>query len=267
MILCLFSSMIQDSTSITPMVCLPNDETYDPYHHTMQFSERKMDKVRLFEIIEEMFIAGSRAPIGKPAPFGAIIGYAPGRIPVYSSDYDTADKAVYRSDEHYDHQVGNIYYGLRYQCVEFARRWLVHAKGVTFSEVRMAYEIFDMPHAIRVKDEENIPWTNIPNGSSERPVPGAVLIWNEGGEFQRTGHVAIVVEVSDEWVRVAEQNVNDTYWPRGQNWARQLDVEYDKAKGTYFIQEVDGSVKGWKHLPKDFVSDPLPLPEESLPLP
>ena len=53
--------------------------------------------------------------------------------------------------------------------------------------------------------------------------------------------------------------MNDTYWPHGQNC--QLAVEFDKAKGTYFIQEVDGSNK---HLPKDFVPDPIHLTEESL---
>ena len=248
--------VVDDGTD-TP---LPTDEIANPYHHRKYIPEKQIDKVMPVETVEETDGSGPDTLAGKPAPFGAVMGYAPGGVPAYSCDYDTADRTVYTSRALFQHKVGKVYYGFRYQCVEFARRWLVHAKGVTFSEVGMAYEIFNLPHAIRVKDEENIPWTNIPNGSSERPVPGAVLIWNEGGEFQRTGHVAIVVEVSDEWVRVAEQNVNDTYWPRGQNWARQLAVEYDKAKGTYFIREVDGSVKGWKHLPKDFVPDPLPLP-------
>ena len=30
---------------------------------------------------------------------------------------------------------------------------------------------------------------------------------------------------------MGNKNVNDTYWPRGQNWACQLTVVYDKAKG------------------------------------
>ena len=59
---------------------------------------------------------------------------------------------------------------------------------------------------------------------------------------------------------MGNKNVNDTYWPRGQNWACQLAVVYDKAKGTYFIREVNGSIKGWKRLPIDFVFDPVPLP-------
>ena len=242
---------VVDDGSGTP---LPTSEIVNPHQHT---EEKKVAPV------ETIDGTGPDTLAGQPAPFGAIMGYAPGGIPAYSCDYNTIDRTVYSSRLHFRHRVGKLYYGSRYQCVEFARRWLIHTAGVTFSEVGMAYDIFDMPHAIRVKDEAKIPWTNIPNGSTERPVPGAVLIWNEGGEFRRTGHIAIVVDVSDEWVRVAEQNVGDTYWPRGQNWARQLAVEYDKAKGTYFIQEVNGSVRGWKHLPKDFVPDPVPLPKES----
>ena len=254
---------VVDDGSGTP---LPTDEIVNPYHHRRYILEKEPETVMPIEIVEEMDGTGPDTQAGQPAPFGAVMGYAPDGIPAYSCDYDTADKTVYTSRVHYRHQVGKFYYGFRYQCVEFARRWLIHATGVTFGDVGMAYEIFDMSHAIRVKDEEKVPWTNIPNGSSERPVPGAVLIWNEGGEFRWTGHVAIVVDVSDEWVRVAEQNVDDTYWPRGQNWARQLAVEYDKAKGTYFIHEVDGSIKGWKNPPNAFVRDPIPLPNESAPL-
>ena len=251
---------VVDDGSGTP---LPTDEIVNPYHHRRYIPEKEPEKVVPMETVEEMDGTGPDTLAGHPAPFGAIMGYAPGGIPAYSCDYDTADRTVYTSRVQFRHQVGKIFYGFRYQCVEFARRWLIHATGVTFGEVDMAYNIFDMPYAIKVKDDEKVPWTNIPNGSTERPVPGAVLIWNEGGEFRRTGHVAIVVDVSDEWVRVAEQNVDDAYWPRCQNWARQLAVEYDKAKGTYFIQEVDGSVRGWKHLPKDFVRDPVPLPKDS----
>ncbi len=40
----------------------------------------------------------------------------------------------------------------KYQCVEFARRWLIKAQGYTFGDVAMAFQIFDMKYAIRVSD-------------------------------------------------------------------------------------------------------------------
>ncbi len=35
------------------------------------------------------------------------------------------------------------------------------------------------------------------------------MIWLPGGEFEHTGHVAVVIEVTDTEVRVAEQNFDD----------------------------------------------------------
>ena len=75
-------------------------------------------------------------------PFGSLLGIAPGGVPAYSSK-----GMSFRS--HYN---GEIYYGARYQCVEFARRWLVHTQGVTFGSVGMAWEIFPLPHTTRVSD-------------------------------------------------------------------------------------------------------------------
>mmetsp|Transcript_23982 Transcript_23982/g.24571 ORF Transcript_23982/g.24571 Transcript_23982/m.24571 type:complete len:213 (+) Transcript_23982:110-748(+) len=198
------------------------------------------------------------------APFAAICGIAPGGVPAYSCDYDSADPTVWKSRYQFRHENDGLYYGYRYQCVEFSRRWLIHVHGITFGDVGMAYEIFDFPYATRISDGSRVPWNNIRNGSSPRPVPGSVLIWDEGGEFRHTGHVAIVTEVSDNWVRVAEQNVEDVYWPEGRDYARELIAEYNEEKDTYYIHEVwgrhGGVVLGWKNLPDDFVSEPIPHP-------
>lgn len=198
------------------------------------------------------------------AKFGDVCGIAPGGVPAYSCDYRTMN--LFDILKHglsiIRHENNGLYYGVKYQCVEFSRRWLIHAYGITYGDVGMAYEIFELQYATRIKDGAQIPWDNIPNGSSPRPVPGSVLIWEEGGEFQKTGHVAIVTEVSDNWVRVAEQNVNDTFWPEGRDYARELVVDYEPKSGNYFIHESlwtrGGKILGWKNLPSDFQSEPIP---------
>ena len=62
---------------------------------------------------------------------------------------------------------------------------------------------------------------------------------------------------------MGNKNVNDTYWPRGQNWACQLTVVYDKAKGRDLFHSGSKwkrySINRWKRLPTDFVFDPVPL--------
>ena len=204
----------------------------------------------------------------KEVKFGEICGISKGGIPAYSCDYRTLTcwdilrhgTSIFK----HKHQNG-FYYGVKYQCVEFSRRWLIHALGVTFGDVGMAYEIFELPYATRISDRSRIPWNNIRNGTSPRPVPGSVLIWEEGGEFRHTGHVAIVTEVSDNWVRVAEQNVEDVFWPDGRDYARELIAEYNKENDTFYIHEVwgrhGGEVLGWKNLPEDFIPEPIPHPE------
>jgi hypothetical protein len=83
---------------------------------------------------------------GRPEPFGTVLGHAPGDVPVYSSDYDTADETEFPDRYAYRSLVDGIYMGQKWQCVEFARRWLYLTGGTIFDEVAMAYDIFRLQH-------------------------------------------------------------------------------------------------------------------------
>jgi len=63
------------------------------------------------------------------APFGTLLGVAPGNVPVYSSDYDSADDKELPNRHAYRSYVDGIFMGYKWQCVEFARRWLYLNKG------------------------------------------------------------------------------------------------------------------------------------------
>jgi glutathionylspermidine amidase/synthetase len=175
--------------------------------------------------------------------FGDVCGIALGGIPAYSCK--TTETSMLK------HEYNGVYYGIKYQCVEFVRRWLIQVYGLTLDDVEMAYEIFDLPYAIKLQNKTLIIWNNVQNGSSPRPVPGSLLVWGKGGRFGETGHVAIVTEVSDQWIRIAEQNVHNTKWPYGRNYARELSVEYDANTGNYLIHDELGEILGWKNLPQD----------------
>ncbi len=196
----------------------------------------------------------------EPAPFGTMTGVFMG-VPAFSCDYESITFNHVRSFFVHHNKDHGLYYGYKYQCVEYSRRFLIHTHGVTFGDVGMAYEIYDIPFVTRIRDKSQVPWASYPNGSTIRPVPGCVLLWHEGGEFRYTGHVAIVTEVTDNWVRVAEQNVEDALWG-GDNYARELRVTVDENTGSYFIHEEwgkrGGRILGWKLLPEDFESHPIP---------
>jgi glutathionylspermidine amidase/synthetase len=178
--------------------------------------------------------------------FGIILGYAPGNVPAYSSDYDSADDEELPTRQSYRSYFDGIYMGHKWQCVEFARRWLYINHGYVFDDIAMAHDIFRLTSVRHISDNKLLPLHAFYNGSRRHPEPGSLLIWEEGGEFEMTGHVAIVTEVTGDYVRVAEQNVGHRKWPEGQDYARQLNAEVTE-DGEFWIECSfgDASILGW----------------------
>ena len=185
---------------------------------------------------------------GKTAPerFGTVIGTAPGGVPVYSSDYESADDDELPTRQAYRSYVDDIYMGHKWQCVEFARRWLYANYGYIFDDVAMAYDIFRLTSVRDIHGNRLLPLRSFRNGSQRRPEPGCLLIWDEGGEFETTGHVAVVTEVTDGYVRVAEQNVGNSAWPDGRDYSREIRAE-TTPDGNYWLECSfgDATILGW----------------------
>ncbi len=185
-------------------------------------------------------------PFLPPAAFGTVLGHAPGGVPVYSSDYDSVNRAELPNRAAFRHYVDGIFMGYKWQCVEFARRWLYRTQGRIFGDVAMAYDIFQLRSLRDMASGEELPLRSFRNGAKRWPEPGALLIWNEGGEFVVTGHVAVVTEVFPDRVRCVEQNVDNRPWPEGRAYSRELTatVGHD---GSYWIECTfgDATILGW----------------------
>jgi len=179
-------------------------------------------------------------------PFGTVIGIAPGNVPVYSCDYSTADDTELPTRQAYRSYVDDVYMGHKWQCVEFARRWLYLNFGYVFDDIAMAYDIFRLTSVRDVRENRLLPLKSFRNGARRLPVPGCLLIWDEGGEFETTGHVAVVTEVTPDYVRIVEQNVGDSMWPHGQNFSREISAEMT-ADGDYWLECSfgDATILGW----------------------
>jgi len=188
--------------------------------------------------------AMSRDPV--PAKFGTPLGIAPGNVPAYSSHYPTASSDQFPDRESYRSYLDDIYMGYKWQCVEFARRWLYVNFGYVFDDVAMAYDIFKLRSVRVIRDHSLLPLHSFRNGSRRRPERGCLLVWDEGGEFEHTGHVAIITEVFEDRIHIVEQNIDHQVWPDGRNYSRELEVSVD-AKGGHWIQGTfkGGSILGW----------------------
>jgi len=70
---------------------------------------------------------------------------------------------------------------------------------------------------------------------------GALIIWTEEVSKERTGHVAVITDMTDTEVRIAEQNWADEFWPPEQDYSRRLKLRNDA--GKYSIE--DPHLLGW----------------------
>jgi glutathionylspermidine amidase/synthetase len=134
-----------------------------------------------------------------------IKGYAPHRIPIYENpaiEYDVPHH-MGKKGTRYE----GLFYGVKYECVEFIRRYYIHVYGITFKEIDNAIDLFRIPHGTDIHTKHRIPFQAIRNASNLVPNKDDVIIWKQEGPYQKTGHVAIVVEVlSPHLVRIVEQN-------------------------------------------------------------
>ncbi|KNC91344.1 bifunctional glutathionylspermidine amidase/synthase [Trabulsiella odontotermitis] len=179
------------------------------------------------------------------APFGTLLGYAPGGVAIYSSNYSSLGSDFSHDDPSFRSYIGNEYMGHKWQCVEFARRFLFLTYGFVFTDVGMAYEIFSLRFLREVVNDNLLPLKAFANGSRRPPVAGSLLIWQKGGEFHQTGHVAVVTQLAGNKVRIAEQNVAHQPLPPGQQWTRELTLEV--RNGEYTIHDTfdDTTILGW----------------------
>lgn len=181
-----------------------------------------------------------------PARFGAELGRCPGGVPAYSSHYPTANKEEFPDRNSYRSYVDGVFMGYKWQCVELARRWLYQTRGYIFDDIAMAYDIFQLRAVRVVEDNKLLPLRSFRNGALRPPEPGCLLIWNEGGTFEITGHVAIVTEVLEDRLRIIEQNVDHEPWPEERNYARELPL-YRNEAGGYVVECTleETEILGW----------------------
>jgi glutathionylspermidine amidase/synthetase len=169
-------------------------------------------------------------------PYGQILGVTSGNVVAYSN----CKNQCVIFEPHYQN---GTYTGIKWQCVEFARRWLLIHKEVVYGDVDFAVDIWDkIDFVTRVTDNKQFQLESHLNGSTQPPQIGDLLIYAKA--FLKTGHVAIVTDIDLKAgiIQVAEQNFFNLKW--AQNYAREIEIV--EKKGKYWLLE--GYLLGWKHI-------------------
>ncbi|OQR96401.1 bifunctional glutathionylspermidine amidase/glutathionylspermidine synthetase [Achlya hypogyna] len=167
-------------------------------------------------------VATSTTSSGTVAPFGTRIGVTMGPTDVYSCDNPVEDDPNFYPEGTDDSN--GTYTGLKWQCVELARRFLFINHGLLFASVDGAVDIFNLTSIAVAGSNTSIPFVAHPQGGPTPPVLGSLLIYDSVGKFSPWGHVAVVVNVADNHIDIAEQNVENTYWAPGAPYSRRLSV-------------------------------------------
>tara|TARA_R110002096_G_scaffold13834_3_gene48696 strand:- start:1846 stop:2478 length:633 start_codon:yes stop_codon:yes gene_type:complete len=139
--------------------------------------------------------------------------------------------------------IDQIFTGIKWQCVEYARRWLLLNKGVVYGDVDVAADIWRLEYVTNPGTKSNTPFLSILNGSSQHGLQrGDLLIYSRA--FYDTGHVAVVLKVDEQKQRLylGEQNYDNGLWQQG--YAR--DIPYVKHEDGVWV--LDPFLIGWKRV-------------------
>lgn len=187
--------------------------------------------------------------IGCSTPFGTTIGVAFGVAAYSNCDSD------YVSNESYYVKVGckAFFSGMQWQCVEYARRFLILRRQVTFGSVNCASDIWGLSHASSTVQNKRLRFIDNTNGVAVGPPSvGDLIIYPiQPGGFP-CGHVAVVVSVSATSVLVAEENWSSRPWEGfASNYSRQLNLVINASTGVarYTVADPESyAIYGWKSL-------------------
>ena len=133
--------------------------------------------------------------------------------------------------------------GMKWQCVEYARRWFILRLGYTFESIDHAYQIWDLHTASSIDSSKKKNWIKSPNGkTANKPQPHDLLIYNQ--QQGADGHVAVIVAVENDFVLIAEQNYSNEKWEHT-DFSRKIKL-VKNAEGHYTLK--DKGVIGWMRL-------------------
>ena len=168
-------------------------------------------------------------------PYGAVIGSTAEGIKAYSNCQGSC--VVFDPN-----QENGTYTGIKWQCVEFTRRWLISQHGLTFGDVDVAADMWALKTLTKLSDQSSVALQTFENGAKQPPKRGDLLIY--GREYLGTGHAAIVLQVDRKRGRVlvAEQNLKNRKWLG--KYART--IQFIQKDGRYWV--LDAYLLGWKRV-------------------
>lgn len=175
--------------------------------------------------------------------FGEVLGISPAGIEAYSNCNNQCVNPA-------PNFVNQIFTGIKWQCVEYARRWLLQNYGLIYGDVDVAADIWQLTHTHTPDGKNHSLFKNVLNGDQHHRIQrGDLLIYARS--FLGTGHVAVVLNVDAEkqLVYLGEQNFDNNKW---QGEAARVISYVIHNQGIWLL---DPYLIGWKRVISDEIQD------------
>jgi hypothetical protein len=173
-------------------------------------------------------------------PFGQKLG-ASNQVVAYSNCNEKVNSHQ-KNHLELDYPYREYYTGMKWQSVEYARRWLIYNKGILIPRVESAFSIWNLHHFKDLDGHLTVTIEKHLNKQSRHsPQVGDLVIYNQ--ELCKNGHVSVVVGIKPDSIMLAEQNYFNLPW-EGIDYARRLDLRHTDSGGFWIV---DNHIIGWLH--------------------
>ena len=211
----------------------------------MRHSLRKNKTSRLSKV--KIIVHNSKKKTACVTKFGKKLGYFK-NVPAFSN-CNNSFKSDLNNFINYKNE--NVFSGMQWQCVEYARRYLITKLGVTFSSVNGAEDVFALKTVESIQDGKKYKFKTYKNNfncqrSNNMPKVNDVIIWARNQNDTPYGHIAVILKVEGDKIYIGEQNWSNDAWTRSppHSYSRILTLKTNNNRCSI----IDGNytILGWK---------------------
>jgi glutathionylspermidine amidase/synthetase len=212
----------------------------------MRHSLRKNKTSRLSKV--KIIVHNSKKKTACVTKFGKKLGYFK-NVPAFSN-CNNSFKSDLNNFINYKNE--NVFSGMQWQCVEYARRYLITKLGVTFSSVNGAEDVFALKTVESIQDGKKYKFKTYKNNfncqrSNNIPKVNDVIIWARNQNDTPYGHIAVILKIEGDKIYIGEQNWSNDAWTRSSpphSYSRILTLKTNNNRCSI----IDGNytILGWK---------------------
>ena len=179
--------------------------------------------------------------------FGKKIGNLD-NIPSYSNCNNSFESGFYNFIKYKNK---NVFSGMQWQCVEYARRYLISKLDVTFESVDGAEDVFALKTVESIENGKKYKFKTFKNNlnckiKNGMPKVDDVIIWARNKHDAPYGHIAVILKIEGYRLFIGEQNWSNAAWTSSplHSYSRILKLKTHNNKCSI----IDGNYKilGWK---------------------